>query len=49
MVIGTILQVFIEKKYIDKIETPGSIIIQGKYLLDIIRKLPDGIITSSFL
>lgn len=38
------IQVFIEKKYIDKIETPGSIIIQGKYLLDIIRKLPDGII-----
>jgi len=38
------IQVFIEKKYIDKIETIGSIVIQGKFLLDIIRKLPDGII-----
>ena len=38
------IQVFIEKKYIDKIEAIGSIVIQGKFLLDIIRKLPDGII-----
>ena len=38
------IQTFIEKKYIDKIETPGSIIIQGKYLLDIIRNFKDGII-----
>lgn len=38
------IEVFIEKKYIDKIESTGSIIIQGKFLLDIIRKLPEGII-----
>ena len=38
------IQVFIEKKFIDKIESTGSIVIQGKFLLDIIRKLPDGII-----
>ena len=38
------IECFIEKKYIDKIEEEGSIIIQGKYLLEIIRKLPDGII-----
>ena len=36
------IQVFIEKKYIDKIEKIGSIVIQGKFLLDIVRKLPDG-------
>ena len=36
------IQVFIEKKYIDKIERTGSIVIQGKFLLDIVRKLPDG-------
>ncbi len=36
------IQVFIEKKYIDKIEKTGSIVIQGKFLLDIVRKLPDG-------
>ena len=38
------IESFIDKKYIDKIESTGSIIIQGKYLLDIIRKLESGII-----
>ena len=38
------IEVFIDKKYIDKIESTGSIVIQGKYLLEIVRKLPDGII-----
>ena len=38
------IKVFIEKKYLDKIDKKGSIVIQGKYLLDIVRKLPDGII-----
>ena len=36
------IEVFIDKKYIDKIEKKGSIVIQGKFLLDIVRKLPDG-------
>lgn len=38
------IQTFIEKKYIDKVEKNGSIVIQGKFLLDIVRKLPDGLI-----
>ena len=38
------IESFIDKKYIDKIESLGSIIIQSKYLLEIIRKLPDGLI-----
>ena len=38
------IESFIDKKYIDNIESNGSIIIQGKYLLEIIRKLEDGII-----
>ncbi len=38
------IESFIDKKYIDKIESTGTIIIQGKYLLEIIRKLPDGLI-----
>ena len=38
------IKVFIEKKYIDKIDKTGSIVIQGKFLLDIVRKLPDGVI-----
>ena len=38
------IKVFVEKKYIDKIEKEGSIVIQGKFLLDIVRKLDDGII-----
>jgi len=36
------IKVFIEKKYIDRIDKTGSIVIQGKFLLDIVRKLPDG-------
>ena len=35
------IQVFIEKNDDMKIEKEGSIIIQGKYILDIVRKLPD--------
>ena len=38
------IESFIDKKYIDNLEKTGSIIIQGKYLLEIIRKLPDGLI-----
>ena len=38
------IESFIERKYIDNIESTGSIIIQGKYLIEIIRKLEDGII-----
>ena len=36
------IEVFIDKKFIDKIEKTGSIVIYGKFLLDIVRKLPDG-------
>ena len=36
------IKVFIDKKYIDNIEKTGSIVIQGKFLLEIVRKLPDG-------
>ena len=35
------IQSFIDKKEIKKIEKTGTIIIQAKYLLDIIRKLPN--------
>lgn len=35
------IQVFIDKTEEMTIEKPGSIIIQGKYILDIVRKLPD--------
>ena len=38
------IECFIDKKYIDNIVSTGTIIIQGKYLLEIIRKLPDGLI-----
>ena len=38
------IECFIDKKYIDKIESTGTIVIQGKYLLEIVRKLPDGLI-----
>ena len=37
------IECFIDKKYIDNIVSTGTIIIQGKYLLEIIRKLPDGL------
>lgn len=36
------IETFIEKKLIDNIENYGSIVIQGKYLLEIVRKLPSG-------
>ncbi len=35
------IKVFIDKKYIDKIDKTGSIVIQGKFLLDIVRKLSE--------
>lgn len=35
------IQTFIEQKDNMEIKTEGSIIIQGKYVLDIVRKLPD--------
>ena len=38
------IESFIDKKYIDSIDQIGTIIIQGKYLLEIVRKLPDGVI-----
>ena len=39
------IETFIEKKKIDKIEEEGSIIIPGKYFLEIIRKLDEEKIT----
>lgn len=38
------IKAFIDKKYIDNIGREGSIVLQGKYLLEIVRKLPDEII-----
>jgi len=38
------IKTFIEKKKIKKIETEGIIILQSKYLIDIIRKMPSDII-----
>lgn len=38
------IECFIDKKYIDKIESLGTIVIQGKYLIEIVRKLPEGLI-----
>ena len=38
------IRAFIEKKAITNIENEGSIIIQSKYILDIIRKMPSDII-----
>lgn len=38
------IKCFIDSKFIDNIEKYGSIVIQGKYLLEIVRKLPDGLI-----
>lgn len=37
-----IIQTFIDKKEIKNIQEPGVIIIQSKYLLEIIKKLPNG-------
>ena len=39
-----IIKVFIDKKEISNIKTEGTIIIQSKFLLDIIRKMPGEII-----
>lgn len=38
------IRTFIEKEKINKIEQTGTIVIQSKYILDIIRKLPSDII-----
>ena len=38
------IKCFIDKKLIDNIEKEGSIVIHGKYLIEIVRKLPDGLI-----
>ena len=38
------IECFIDRKYIDNIENIGTIVIQGKYLLEIVRKLPEGLI-----
>lgn len=38
------IESFIDKKYIDKVESTGTIVIQGKYLIEIVRKLPDDLI-----
>lgn len=35
------IKTFIDKSQIDKIETCGEIVISGKYIYDIVRKLPD--------
>ena len=39
------IRTFIEKKDITKIEQTGSVVISGKYIVEIIRKLPDTDIT----
>ncbi len=38
------IETFIESKFIKNIESPGTIIISSKYILDIIRKMPSDII-----
>lgn len=38
------IECFIDRKYIDNVENTGTIVIQGKYLLEIVRKLPEGLI-----
>lgn len=38
------IKTFIPKKHINKIETCGQIVVSGRYIYDIIRKLPDDII-----
>lgn len=38
------IKCFIEKSLIENIDKVGSIVIQGKYLLEIVRKLPEGLI-----
>ena len=39
------IQAFIKNKDIENIESEGSIVLQGRYILEIIRKLPGEIIT----
>ena len=39
------IQAFINKKDIDEIGKTGSIVLQGRYILEIIRKLPGDVIT----
>lgn len=44
------IQTFIEKnKYIESVEKEGAIILQGKYIVEIIRKLPNEIINIEVL
>lgn len=38
------IKIFIEEKKITKIESIGSVVIQSKYILDIIRKMPTNVI-----
>lgn len=38
------IESFIDRKLIDNVEELGTIVIQGKYLLEIVRKLPNGLI-----
>jgi DNA polymerase-3 subunit beta len=38
------IKTFINKKDIKKIENPGEIVVSGRYIYDIVRKLPDEII-----
>lgn len=35
------IKTFIEKKYIENIDTLGEVVVSGKYIYDIIRKLPN--------
>ncbi len=39
------IKTFIDKKEIDKIDSCGEIVVSGRYIYDIIRKLPDELIT----
>ncbi len=39
------IKTFIDKKEIDKIDACGEIVVSGRYIYDIIRKLPDELIT----
>lgn len=39
------IKTFIKKEYIEKIETCGEIVVSGKFIYDIVRKLPNTIIS----
>lgn len=39
------IKTFIDKKEIEKIEIEGDIVVSGKYIYDIVRKLPNDLIT----